>query len=189
LFNPTRLSGICGRLKCCLRYELETYKEFLDNCPAVEQKISDPKKGEGIIEKLDMVLEQISIRYDNGETEKFSLEQFRTSTDWKRGMPKEQRITICSRPEPVVEREAPPPEAPSKESLASLVGAVETKLKKEPQDKKTARPPQPKPQSRPPSTPAAAKAKPEQQQPSADKKSRHRRHRKKKKPPKSPTPS
>ena len=189
LLNPMRLSGVCGRLKCCLRYELETYRQFMENCPAVDQKIVDPKKGEGVIEKLDMVLEQIGIRYENGDTEKLSLDQFRAFTDWKRGMSREQRITISARPEPVVERESPPPEAPSKESLASLIGSAESKPKKEKQERKPERQAPAKVEHQPPSAPEGAKAKPGQPPQSPENKSRRRHHRKKRKPPKSPSSS
>jgi cell fate regulator YaaT (PSP1 superfamily) len=37
LLNPMRLSGVCGRLKCCLRYELQSYRDFLERCPVLEQ--------------------------------------------------------------------------------------------------------------------------------------------------------
>jgi len=189
LLNPMRLSGVCGRLKCCLRYELETYREFLESCPAIDQKIVDAKKGEGAIEKLDMVHEQLCIRYENGETEKLSLDEFRAFTDWKRGMPKEQRITICTRPEPVMEREPPPPDTPSKESLASLVGSAEAKPKKEKPERKTERQAPAKAEKQPPSAPEGAKAKAGQLPQSPEKKSRRRHHRKRKNPPKSSTPS
>lgn len=33
--DPTKISGRCGRLKCCLRYEYETYEEALKRCPPV----------------------------------------------------------------------------------------------------------------------------------------------------------
>ncbi len=189
LLNPMRLSGVCGRLKCCLRYELETYREFLENCPVVDQKIVDPKKGEGVIEKLDMVLEQIGIRYENGETEKLSLDEFLAITDWKRGIPKEQRIAVCARPEPVIEREPPPPETPSKESLASLVGSAEAKPKKEKQERKPERQAPAKVEKQPPSAAEGARTKAGEPPQSPEKKSRRRRHRKRKKPPKSSTPS
>lgn len=42
-----RLSGICGRLKCCLRYENELYKELSSKFPAVGSKVKTPRgKGE-----------------------------------------------------------------------------------------------------------------------------------------------
>ncbi|UJP64623.1 regulatory iron-sulfur-containing complex subunit RicT [Mongoliitalea daihaiensis] len=46
--NPTKLSGQCGRLKCCLNYELDTYMSALEDIPSVEK----PLKTEAGIAKL-----------------------------------------------------------------------------------------------------------------------------------------
>jgi cell fate regulator YaaT (PSP1 superfamily) len=37
--NPTKISGICGRLMCCLQYESEAYREAKDELPAVGSKV------------------------------------------------------------------------------------------------------------------------------------------------------
>jgi len=37
--NPLKISGICGRLMCCLRYEHESYQEFIDNAPETGVKV------------------------------------------------------------------------------------------------------------------------------------------------------
>jgi cell fate regulator YaaT (PSP1 superfamily) len=50
--NPSKLSGQCGRLKCCLNYELETYMEALDDIPEV--KYLKTKKGDVRLEKTDI---------------------------------------------------------------------------------------------------------------------------------------
>jgi len=50
--NPSKLSGQCGRLKCCLNYELETYMEALDDIPQV--KYLKTKKGDVRLEKTDI---------------------------------------------------------------------------------------------------------------------------------------
>ncbi len=44
--NPTKLSGLCGRLMCCLKYEEDTYRELLSNMPEIGQKVFTPE-GEG----------------------------------------------------------------------------------------------------------------------------------------------
>ncbi|HEY9049407.1 MAG TPA: regulatory iron-sulfur-containing complex subunit RicT [Ohtaekwangia sp.] len=51
--NPSKLSGQCGRLKCCLNYELETYMEALENIPKVEAPLLT-EKGEAILQKTDI---------------------------------------------------------------------------------------------------------------------------------------
>lgn len=51
--NPTKLSGQCGRLKCCLNYELETYVDALKDIPTVEEPLLT-SKGEAYLQKTDI---------------------------------------------------------------------------------------------------------------------------------------
>jgi len=51
--NPSKLSGQCGRLKCCLNYELETYMEALTYIPKVESPLLT-EKGEAQLQKTDI---------------------------------------------------------------------------------------------------------------------------------------
>lgn len=51
--NPTKLSGQCGRLKCCLNYELETYMEALQDIPKIETPLLT-EKGEATLQKTDI---------------------------------------------------------------------------------------------------------------------------------------
>jgi len=40
--DPTKISGRCGRLKCCLRYEYDTYHEFADQLPGIGRQVITP---------------------------------------------------------------------------------------------------------------------------------------------------
>lgn len=51
--NPSKLSGQCGRLKCCLNYELETYKEALRDIPNVEKPLQT-ERGDATLQKTDI---------------------------------------------------------------------------------------------------------------------------------------
>ncbi|HLT72386.1 MAG TPA: regulatory iron-sulfur-containing complex subunit RicT [Cyclobacteriaceae bacterium] len=51
--NPSKLSGQCGRLKCCLNYELETYMEALRDIPKVEGPLLT-EKGSAALQKTDI---------------------------------------------------------------------------------------------------------------------------------------
>src|SRR6478609_8718907 len=51
--NPSKLSGQCGRLKCCLNYELETYMEALEDIPKIEAPLLT-EKGEATLQKTDI---------------------------------------------------------------------------------------------------------------------------------------
>ena len=51
--NPTKLSGQCGRLKCCLNYELETYMDALKGIPAMDAPLKT-KRGLAYLQKTDI---------------------------------------------------------------------------------------------------------------------------------------
>ncbi|WP_338152722.1 regulatory iron-sulfur-containing complex subunit RicT [Rufibacter ruber] len=51
--NPSKLSGQCGRLKCCLNYELETYMEALKDIPTVNRPLQT-KAGDAYLQKTDI---------------------------------------------------------------------------------------------------------------------------------------
>jgi len=66
--NPTRLSGQCGRLKCCLNYELEQYMQELQDFPPVDTPI-ETDAGRGTVQKLDIFKERVWIQYPDGTWE------------------------------------------------------------------------------------------------------------------------
>ncbi|MGL4392450.1 MAG: PSP1 domain-containing protein [Fusobacteriaceae bacterium] len=47
VINPTKISGVCGRLLCCLNYEYHQYEEALKNYPAVNQIVRTREAGDG----------------------------------------------------------------------------------------------------------------------------------------------
>nr|WP_245402602.1 regulatory iron-sulfur-containing complex subunit RicT [Pontibacter sp. E15-1] len=51
--NPSKLSGQCGRLKCCLNYELETYMTALKDIPTVNRPLQT-KQGDAMLQKTDI---------------------------------------------------------------------------------------------------------------------------------------
>ena len=51
--NPSKLSGQCGRLKCCLNYELETYLDALKDIPDIRRPLVT-QKGEAFLQKTDI---------------------------------------------------------------------------------------------------------------------------------------
>ena len=61
--NPSKLSGQCGRLKCCLNYELETYMEALEDIPDVEKPLKT-KKGEAVLQKTDIFKKVLWFGYE-----------------------------------------------------------------------------------------------------------------------------
>ncbi len=70
--NPARLSGRCGRLKCCLNYELEQYMQALDAFPDIDTSVQTPR-GLGCIRKIDIFKSMIWVQYSDGEWESLPL--------------------------------------------------------------------------------------------------------------------
>lgn len=65
--NPSKLSGQCGRLKCCLNYELETYMEALEDIPKVEAPLLT-EKGEAKLQKTDIFRKIMWFGYNEENT-------------------------------------------------------------------------------------------------------------------------
>ncbi|GCC52035.1 hypothetical protein SanaruYs_22670 [Chryseotalea sanaruensis] len=65
--NPTKLSGQCGRLKCCLNYELETYMEALQHIPKVEAPLLT-QQGEAKLQKTDIFRKIMWFGYESENT-------------------------------------------------------------------------------------------------------------------------
>jgi cell fate regulator YaaT (PSP1 superfamily) len=72
--NPVRLSGQCGRLKCCLNYELDQYMEALHGFPAIDTPIVT-SMGPGRVLKLDIFHRRVWVEHAEGLWEDLSLEE------------------------------------------------------------------------------------------------------------------
>lgn len=59
--NPTKISGLCGRLMCCLKYEQDTYEELLQKMPNVGDIVTTPQ-GRGIIVDTYTLLERVKAK-------------------------------------------------------------------------------------------------------------------------------
>ncbi|WP_424962311.1 PSP1 domain-containing protein [Ekhidna sp.] len=62
--NPSKLSGQCGRLKCCLNYELDTYMEALKDIPEVEEPLKT-QRGVAKLQKTDIFRKIMWFGYDD----------------------------------------------------------------------------------------------------------------------------
>lgn len=59
--NPTKISGICGRLMCCLKYEHEMYEKILERLPSVGSIVMTPN-GKGIVVETNTLLEAVKVK-------------------------------------------------------------------------------------------------------------------------------
>ena len=64
--NPSKISGNCGRLMCCLKYEQEVYEDKLTRIPKVGS-IVRTEDGEGVVDSIETLKEIIRVRFKDGE--------------------------------------------------------------------------------------------------------------------------
>jgi len=66
--NPAKLAGMCGRLKCCLRYEFQTYVELRRGLPKVGARVSSVK-GDGTIVRQNVLRQTVVLRRADDQVE------------------------------------------------------------------------------------------------------------------------
>lgn len=62
--DPVKISGRCGRLMCCLRYEDETYEELRKKLPNKKKRVGTPE-GDGIVIDSQILTQLVLVRLDN----------------------------------------------------------------------------------------------------------------------------
>ena len=65
--NPTKISGACGRLMCCLKYEQEAYEDLLRRTPRVGAAVQTPD-GEGTVVEVNLLTGSVKVRLTDGDT-------------------------------------------------------------------------------------------------------------------------
>jgi cell fate regulator YaaT (PSP1 superfamily) len=61
--NPTKISGTCGRLMCCLKYEQEAYEDLLRRTPKIGAYIETPD-GKGTVDDINLLTGMLRVRLD-----------------------------------------------------------------------------------------------------------------------------
>lgn len=61
--NPVKISGACGRLMCCLKYEQEAYQDLLRSTPKVNAIVSTPD-GKGVVIDQNLLTRKLTVRLD-----------------------------------------------------------------------------------------------------------------------------
>ncbi|MCL2698285.1 MAG: stage 0 sporulation family protein [Oscillospiraceae bacterium] len=64
--NPTKISGTCGRLMCCLKYEQDTYEELLKITPNVGAYV-ECSEGRGVVEDANLLTGRLKIKLDKNK--------------------------------------------------------------------------------------------------------------------------
>ena len=68
VLSPTKVSGQCGRLKCCLVYEQAGYAEMRKGLPKLGKRVISPR-GEGRVVEVDVLRQRVRVSYGFGDTE------------------------------------------------------------------------------------------------------------------------
>ena len=63
--NPTKISGTCGRLMCCLKYEQYAYEDAARRMPKLESFVQTPD-GPGNVKSIDLLRETVKVSLDSG---------------------------------------------------------------------------------------------------------------------------
>ena len=61
--NPTKISGTCGRLMCCLKYEQEAYEDLLRTAPKAESFVDTPE-GRGTVIEVDLLRQRVKVKME-----------------------------------------------------------------------------------------------------------------------------
>ncbi len=72
--DPSKISGYCGRLKCCLRYEDETYMDLKKRLPKKNSWVQT-KRGEGRVIDGQILTQLVVVEHEGGEREAVPLEE------------------------------------------------------------------------------------------------------------------
>lgn len=61
--NPVKISGACGRLMCCLKYEQEAYQDLLRTTPKVNAVVQTPE-GKGVVVDQNLLTQKLTVKLD-----------------------------------------------------------------------------------------------------------------------------
>ena len=197
--NPTKISGTCGRLMCCLKYEQEAYEDAVRRCPKQESFVECPD-GVGNVTAVNLLREQVKVRLEDSteQPKTYRTTEIRVVRNGKGKRPED----YVAPPKEELEklRYIPPEEERSMGSTASLAALLEqymgangdgeekksssrNRRRRGGGAKKEAQPqPQPKPQQQAKPKPAPQQQPQNQAGEGGEKRRRSRPHHRRKKP-------
>ena len=122
--NPTKISGTCGRLMCCLKYEQEAYEDAVKRCPKQESFVECPD-GVGNVTAVNLLREQVKVRLEDSteQPKTYRTTEIRVVRNGKGKRPED----YVAPPKEELEklRYIPPEEERSMGSTASLAALLE----------------------------------------------------------------
>lgn len=65
--NPGKISGVCGRLMCCLKYEQSCYEELRNRLPKIGKEVST-QKGKGVVIEINLLKERVKVKIQTADS-------------------------------------------------------------------------------------------------------------------------
>lgn len=88
--NPMKISGICGRLMCCLRYEHETYRKFKEKAPKRGRRVKTPQ-GVGTVADYNVPSERVIVELEGGQQVQIPLAEIKVVKEGRKEKKKSSR--------------------------------------------------------------------------------------------------
>ena len=139
--NPTKISGVCGRLMCCLKFEDDHYVQTRKRMPKIGKDVETPE-GFGTVIDLNILKETVTVRIhrdDSNEIKAFPLEEivwFKMDRDG--GRPKAKPDARGAGKPPVARKQKPTPEIIESEPQVEVIVDDEEDLAEVAEDADTA---------------------------------------------------
>jgi cell fate regulator YaaT (PSP1 superfamily) len=76
--DPSKISGRCGRLKCCLRFEQDVYEEFQAELPSINSRVLT-RKGQGRVLAQEVLARKVLVEFEDGRRLPVGMDEILTS--------------------------------------------------------------------------------------------------------------
>ena len=135
--NPTKISGSCGRLMCCLKYEQDAYEDAVRRCPKNDSFVECPD-GVGNIAGVNLLREQVKVRLEdsNEQPKTYRVDEIRVVRSGKGKRPEDYVAPPLSELEKLrfvpIPSETPAPRH-SNDRLAAALESILSHRKEEPE--------------------------------------------------------
>ncbi len=87
--NPNKISGLCGRLLCCLTYEYETYKEMSQSLPSLGKACETPS-GQGKVIRQNIFRQAVTVAMPDGSIVEYTIDEL----EGKKKEPKKDEFSL-----------------------------------------------------------------------------------------------
>ncbi len=125
--NPAKISGVCGRLMCCLKNEEETYEYLNRLLPGVGDLVADPTGAEGTVTEVNVLRQRLKVLFeteDEKEIKEYPASEITFKAKKKKGQ--KQQKKKASEEEILEEKEIALLEAVEREEGPSALNDIES---------------------------------------------------------------